>query len=111
MVFDLPGIKSVLPAKRGIQKLWQTSADNSVIFVRRALASLLTGMWSSLAVMTGETVEPSVVGNPAVFLGAAIAYSHHHWWPTTVTCRAVGSAVGWLPFSLTWSSVRTITSV
>ena len=61
------GTTSTLPASFGGQKLWMTSAEVSSISTRRP-----AGMCSSLAVTTPKS---------------GYSYSHHHWWPVTVTLR------------------------
>ena len=67
------GMRSVLPASRGIQKLWATSAESSLTNVGVALSGLLTGTCSSFAV----TIPSDGYRN-----------SHHHWWPIAVTWSA-----------------------
>src|SRR5579862_9127441 len=61
------GMTSRLPPSRGSQKLCITSAEFNV-----KAAVWLTGMWTSLAVVTPR-----------------VGYwnSHHHWWPMTVMGR------------------------
>ena len=50
--FGWLGIRSVLPASSGTQKLWSVSAESKVKKVGVGFAGSLTGIWSSLAVTT-----------------------------------------------------------
>src|SRR5579862_3245967 len=50
IVLVIPGIRSVLPASCGTQKLCATSADSSFKDVVAGLAAVLSGTWTSLAV-------------------------------------------------------------
>src|SRR3989338_10894948 len=73
MLLTRLGIRSVLPASLGTQKLWMTS----LVVNARAMASPV-GMCSSLAVTTPRS---------------GYSNSHHHWWPMTLTLRATGGVV------------------
>src|ERR1700722_15563921 len=68
------GIKSVLPARRGTQKLWSVSADDRERYVGVGFAGSLIGTCSSFAVTT-----PSF----------GYRYSHQNWCPITVTSSAL----------------------
>src|ERR1700722_4066035 len=80
MLLGWLGIRSVLPARRGTQKLWSVSAESSVRKVGVGCAGSLTGMCSSFAVTT-----PS----------EGYRYSHQKWCPITVTSIAL---LGWTAF-------------
>src|ERR1700691_910126 len=67
------GIRSVLPASLGTQKLWSVSAESNVRKVGVGCAGSLTGMCSSFAVTT---------------FSDGYRYSHQNWWPITVTSIA-----------------------
>ena len=65
---DLPGKESILPANRGIQILWITSADQVLTTTVR-----FTGTCNSLAV---------------TMFSDGYLNSHHHWWPIASTWSA-----------------------
>src|SRR5215475_11170945 len=75
------GIRSVLPASWGIQKLWFVSAESNFRNVGFGRAGSLTGMCSSFAVTI-----PSF----------GYRYSHQYWCPMAVTSIAVaGFGASW----------------
>src|SRR5271156_5358638 len=77
------GMRSVLPASRGTQKLWSVSAESSVRKVGVGWAGSLTGMCNSLAVTT---------------LSDGYRYSHQNWCPMTVTSIELAGLTGfWMP--------------
>src|SRR6266852_5263581 len=80
MLLGWLGMRSVLPARRGTQKLWSVSAERSVRKVGVGCAGSLTGMCSSFAVTT---------------FSDGYRYSHQNWWPMTVTSMAL---LGWAAF-------------
>src|ERR1700722_7990335 len=83
MLLGWLGIRSVLPARRGTQKLWSVSAESRVRKVGVGCAGSLAGMCSSLAVTT---------------FSDGYRYSHQYWWPITVTSMALpGRAAFWMP--------------